>query len=560
MSHVNLFKYSLHFSIFSLILLALSAIPAKVYASGDIVAGSIKATYSIYEDRSLSYTLNFEVQNNDSSKYLSSFTFSVPFKEYSALNVSAGGMKDYDVISHEYNSIQINFSSPLQYQNRSSVSVNITVAEVALNASGNPEIDLINPITGQDISYVVTAPETFGNLNLSKNIQKTSSTNRGKNTTAFISKDDLRMLWRKESLYSFRLKYDVIPEDSTEALINLPFETPDQSVYYSKLAGIHAAVYDDVGNVFGIAGEGSVELEFQIDARAPESLELKDTKYLEPQRVSDFYDEFKTVLDNEPTLSEIISHLESEIKINRGFKLSRDSMNDLWYSLEDRELNSFEASLLIHSVLKDTGIKAELRYGYIVEPFEINFPVAWVESELGSIDLFSNKYLSSDEITKLTFGIWNNNEDDLMLGVFSDTPEVIRIEPIPNLEIDRTTSGLNVTSSKDSQLVVANQSNRILKIANIKQDYIDQNLYINSYRKTLMPGDNVLGMTHVDNIVLTTEDGQEAATEVSVSSSTFELSQTSIKTGVLIVGAVVIVILVFFVKRGPNQLRFEEQP
>jgi hypothetical protein len=567
MSHLNLIKYSLHFSIFALIILALGLNAGKVYASGDIVNGSIKASYALYDDNSLSYTLNFEIQNNDSSRYLSSFTFSVPFKEYSALNVTASNLGDYDVIPHEYNSIQLNFARPMQYLDRSTVTVNITVATIGTNVSGNPEIELVNPVTGQSVNYTVNAPTALGNLSLSKNIQKSSTADKGKNITTFTTTEGLRMTWRTEELYSFRMRYSVKPDEGGDALINLPFETTTQLVYYSTLSGIYAAIFDDVGNVFGAAKEGEVNIEFQIDATrngiiSEETQNLKETEYLKPDTSSTFYEEFKSKLESTPTLSQIVTYLNEKISLNRGFKASYDMIGELWhYSVSDRELNSFEASLLIHGVLRDLGQKAELRYGFVVDPFEVNFPIAWVESEYGTIDLFSLKYMNSDDVKKVTFGVWNNNKEDLMLGVFGDTPEVVRIEPVSNLEIDRTTTGISL-SSDGVQVTADNSSARVLKISSILKNSKEVRKSINGYYQALLPGSNVLGVSNTGNITVKTADGQESSLQTNVEDPDLvssEVTQTNIKTGILIAGVIVIIILVFFVKRSPKQLKFEER-
>jgi hypothetical protein len=567
MSHLNLIKYSLHFSIFALIILALGLNAGKVYASGDIVNGSVKASYALYDDNSLSYTLNFEIQNNDSSRYLSSFTFSVPFKEYSALNVTASNLGDYDVVPGEYNSIQLNFAKPMQYLDRSSVSVNITVAEVGSNAGGNKEIELVNPVTGQSVNYTINAPTTLGNLSLSKNIQKSSTAERGKSITTFTTTDGLRMVWRTEDLYSFKMRYSVKPDEGGDALINLPFETSTQLVYYSTLTGIYAAIHDDVGNIFGAAKEGEVNVEFQIDATrngiiSEETQNLKETEYLKPDSNSTFYKEFKSKLETNPTLAQIITYLEEKISLNRGFKASYDMIGELWnYSVSDRELNSFEASLLIHGVLRDIGQKAELRYGFVVDPFEVNFPIAWVESEFGTIDLFSLQYMNSDNVKKVTFGVWNNNKDDLMLGVFGDTPEVVRIEPISNLEIDRTTTGIELQTD-GVQVTATNLSARVLKISSILKNNDEVRKSVNGYYQALLPGSNVLGLSSTGNITVKTADGQESTLQTNTDvadTETAETSQTNLKIGILIAGVIVIIVLVFFVKRSPNQLKFEER-
>ncbi len=569
---MNLFKYALHFSIFSLILLAL---PLTVHAKGDILEGTVKASYSIYEDNSLSYTLNFEIQNNDTSKYMTSFQFSVPFKEYSALNVTATNLADYDVLPGEYNFIELHFTNPIEYLNRSSVSVNITVPQISINPSGNPEIDLINPVTGENVNYTINAPTNFGNLVLSQNIQKSLTVDNDKNITTFTSTDNLRMVWRKENLYSFRLKYQVAPLEGSEALINLPLNEGNK-IYYSKLLGVYSAVFDDIGNSYGVAGAGEVDIEFQVDTNEDtsgesesepgseaeetvESAKLKETKYLEPNKESNFYKSFTTELNKDPSISEILMYLEENISLNRGYKVSRDTLTELWEHLEEgRELNSFEASFLIHSVLMDNGIRSELRFGYIVDPFEINFPIAWVETEDGAIDMFSHKYLNNDNVTKVVFGIWNDNKDDQALGVFSDTLEVVRIEPITALEIDRTTTGITLTSG--SVLEASNASAKILKISKLTINNQEVSLIVNNYNKALLPGNNILGASTFESVSLETEDGQSASLQSDTNSAgSSEQLQTIIKTAILAIGTVVILVLVFFVKRNPKELKFEEQ-
>lgn len=567
MSHLNLFKYALHFSIFSLILLAL---PLTVHAKGDILEGTVKASYSIYEDNSLSYTLNFELQNNDTSKYMTSFRFSVPFKEYSALNVTATNLADYDVLPGEYNFIELHFTNPIEYLNRSSVSVNITVPQISINPSGNPEIDLINPVTGENVNYTINAPTNYGNLVLSQNIQKSLSVDNDKNITTFASTDNLRMVWRKENLYSFRLKYQVTPLEGSEALINLPLNEGNK-IYYSKLLGVYSAVFDGIGNSYGVAGAGDVDIEFQVDTNEDTSSEsrtetdetvqstLTETKYLDVNKESNFYKSFTTELHKDPSVSEMLMYLDENISLNRGYKVSRDNLSDLWKYLEEgRELNSFEASFLIHSVLMDNGIRSELRFGYIVDPFEINFPIAWVETEEGTIDMFSHKYLNNDNVTKVVFGIWNDNEDDQALGVFSDTPEVVRIEPITALEIDRTTTGITLTSG--STLEAINASAKILKISKLTINDQEVSLIVNGYNKALLPGNNILGASTFESVSLETEDGQNASLQSDTNSSgSSEQLQTTIKTAILAIGTVVILVLVFFVKRNPTELKFEEQ-
>lgn len=564
---MNLFKYALHFSIFSLILLAL---PLTVHAKGDILEGTVKASYSIYEDNSLSYTLNFEIQNNDTSKYMTSFQFSVPFKEYSALNVTATNLADYDVLPGEYNFIELHFTNPIEYLNRSSVSVNITVPQISINPSGNPEIDLINPVTGENVNYTINAPTNYGNLVLSQNIQKSLSVDNDKNITTFASTDNLRMVWRKENLYSFRLKYQVTPLEGSEALINLPLNEGNK-IYYSKLLGVYSAVFDGIGNSYGVAGAGGVDIEFQVDTNEDTSSEsrtetnetvqstLTETKYLDVNKESNFYKSFTTELHKDLSVSEMLMYLDENISLNRGYKVSRDNLSDLWKYLEEgRELNSFEASFLIHSVLMDNGIRSELRFGYIVDPFEINFPIAWVETEEGTIDMFSHKYLNNDNVTKVVFGIWNDNEDDQALGVFSDTPEVVRIEPITALEIDRTTTGITLTSG--STLEAINASAKILKISKLTINDQEVSLIVNGYNKALLPGTNILGASTFESVSLETEDGQSASlqSDTNLSGSSEQL-QTTIKTAILAIGTVVILVLVFFVKRNPTELKFEEQ-
>ncbi len=550
-------KYVLHFTIFVGFLLLFTA---SVKASGNIVEGSIKAEYQVYDDNSLSYTLNFEIENTTPDKYITSFEFSIPFKEYSALNVSTNDLQDYKVTPGEYNSILLNFARPLPYMARSSVYVNLTVSTVESNISGFRELDLVNPITGQNVYYTLAFPESYGSAYLSRDVSPSTITSQNQKISTFTSTENLKVTWRTSNMYSFRLKYTLLAEEGSDILVNLPAQDAGQSIQYSKMTGVIAGLKGH-SNYYGVAKPGEVLIEASADIQSQESDTVSETEGIEVNEDSTFYKELAQEAQFKDR-TKVLDYLKSSMNLNRGFKVSRDLTDVLWTKADSGEaLNSFEAAMIISSSLNKAGVKAEVRYGYILDPFEINFPIAWVASEVGEINLFAEQFLGNQNPTKLIMGRVTNNVKDLALGVFGDTPEVVRIEPMSALTMPEQ-GEITITDTSANLVQISNKTNSIFTI-NKSELNGALNLIVNSFDRVIIPGENLIPINKAPG-TLKIELSNGKILELTVLSSASYPVNTAldsvVKTSLLIAGGVIIFVLVFFVKKkNSKELTFVSQ-
>lgn len=553
MRHFEFTNYVLHFSIFACFLL----LPAGIIeAKGDVVDGSVRANYEVYEDGSLSYSLNFDVENTDPNKYITSFVFSIPFKEYSALNVTTNDLKDYQVIPGEYNSIQINFSRPLEYMSRNSVYVNLTVGTLEVDVNGNHKTGIINPVTGQDVYYTISFPATYGSANFTKSVGGNTIESQSKKITTFVSSEDMEVVWRLTNSYSFRLQYSLLGEENSDFLINLPSQIRGQTVTYKSLTGVAAGLRDKFGNTFGVAKPGEVVIEAEVDIQNAEDPEIYGSTLINANTDSVFYKELAEVAESKD-LQAIVDYLKTNLTVNRAFKISSDR---LWEMVDESEaVNSFEAALVIGSVLNNSGIKADVRYGYILDPFEINFPIAWIVSEIGEIDMFSTQFLDNDKPVKVIMGTLTDNPDDLALGARADTPEVVRIEPIATRETTNT-GDVTIVDTTSNLVQIINNSNSILSIRKVSLNG-DVSVDVSGFDRVIIPGINLIQITKsVGTLKVELDNG--TILELNFDQDNVVASNNALpevlKPVLLISGGVIIFVLLFVVKRKrARELKFE---
>ncbi len=553
MRHFEFTKYVLHFSIFACFLL----LPAGIIeAKGDVVDGSVRANYEVYEDGSLSYSLNFDIENSEPNKYITSFVFSIPFKEYSALNVTTNDLQNYQVIPGEYNSIQINFSRPLEYMSRNSVYVNLTVGALEVDVNGNHKTNIINPVTGQDVYYTISFPSTYGNANFSKSVGGNTIESQTKKITTFVSSEDMEVVWRLSNSYSFRLKYTLLGEENRDFLINLPSQLRGQAIKYKSLSGVVAGLRDKSGNTFGVAKSGEVVIEAEVDIQGAENPEIYGSKLINSNADSTFYKELSEVAESRDLVA-IVEYLKTNLTLNRGFKISSER---LWEMVDGSEaVNSFDAALVVSEVLNNAGIKTDVRYGYILEPFEINFPIAWIVSEIGEIDMFSKQFLNNDNPVKVVMGTITDNTDDLVLGVRADTPEVVRIEPIATTEVANA-GDVTIVDTSSNLIQITNNTNSILSIRNVSLNG-DINISVGGLDRVIIPGVNLIPITKsVGTLKVELDNG--TILELNFDQDNVVASNNALaeilKPVLLISGGVIIFVLLFVVKRKrARELKFE---
>ncbi|BCX14120.1 MAG: hypothetical protein KatS3mg085_652 [Candidatus Dojkabacteria bacterium] len=419
-----------------------------------------------------------KIQNNDLSKIIGGYDFTIPFHDVRVNSVKSEGKNlQFQVKNLEFDILSINFQNQaLEYGEIIDIEVDFSSNKI-IAQSIDGLWELFVPIQNFDEStkhnIKIKLPQSFENLNFVGKEEFIS------NLTINISDFNSHYFaWIKNN-NMWRVDYTINLESS--GFINFP-RVVNQDVILLKELNLQKAFVDNFQNLW-----------VEVDAMDNQQISLgvsNTNNFNENINYGaniDFKADFKNLENFEKFYFQFFDDYEIKAQRDVNFDNSLFEKN-----LSNKTLNNFEACIYLVSAAQNSGLKGYLEYGYFVGKFlpgiEPTLPYVWCvihdEQNFLIFDPFlhtqSGIYLRETNYNlRIPWGVVEPNfekSENNFLGLKNKNYQQIKINSInPSFDDKQINYDLSISLPTqvyfgfpfDLLLKVTNKSNKILEIQDI---------------------------------------------------------------------------------------------
>jgi len=495
-----------------------------------------KTTLDIAENFSATASIELQLRNTTTDKFMEGYEFSLPIRNPQNIVVFIDSQQiSFSTPSDSsYTDLKINFGNyAIAPGNTKTIKINFSVQSVLTERSKVKQLyipRLFSEATLSNTKYTVTFPTSFGDpvfVDLSNT--NTVDLANGRKKFETNTSNGLLVVWGSDYAFDVESKF-TIKNDSDlvkYTLFNIIPKLPTQDVSYSSITGGDYGLYDSYGNDFAytqVDPHSSKEVGFQARVsikesdplfRYPDNYSLEFNKYSGiakklAEKITDATENFVKLR----TLNDLLA---INVHPSKNERINLELLKDIWTRADSTSnLNSFEYCSIIVSYAESIGLRGKIDYGYILVPENINLdislPHVWCEVNVNDKSVMFDpllealtgvQYFNRSPNDRIQFGTWhpsqkyNNalgllgNSEGLVKLNFTSLPDMNSTASPDQLKLDFTLPAKGFSGEFfDGFLNIQNNTSKVLRITDISlngETQLDKLIYNENLTKSVLP-------------------------------------------------------------------------
>ncbi|MEO6728869.1 MAG: hypothetical protein ABIM99_03015 [Candidatus Dojkabacteria bacterium] len=517
--------------------LILGIIPGLTHVKAQYLEPEIyKTTLDISDTFAASATIELQLRNSTSDKFLEGYEFSLPIKDPQNISVFIDNMPIgfTTPLGSTYTDLKINFGNyAIAPGNTKTVKINFYVPKVISERSAVKQLyvpRLFSEAILSNTKYIVTFPASFGDpvfVDLSNT--NTVDLGNGKKKFETNTSNGLLVVWGSDYSFDVESKF-TIKNDSDlvkYTLFNIIPKLPTQDVSYSSIAGGDYGLYDSYGNDFAytqIDPHSSKEVGFQARVSIKES----DPLFRYPDNYSLGFNQYSSIAkklterigdstDNFVKMRALNDLLAIDVHPSKNERINLELLKDIWTRAESTSnLNSFEYCSIIVSYAESIGLRGKIDYGYILVPENINLdislPHVWCEVNVNESSVMFDpllealtgvQYFNRKPNDRIQFGTWHPDQKyNNALGLLGNSEGLVKLNftSLPEMDDEASSDKLKLDFKLPAKafsgeffeafLTIQNNTSKVLRITDIAlngETKLEKLIYNESLTKSVLP-------------------------------------------------------------------------
>lgn len=500
-------KSLLHLSLAILLVGIISLSLSAQVSALEITPEKFQLDMTINADKSAEGTIQLEIKNTYTNKFLTEYEFRLPIKNVSRIisQVNGTGVNfESTTLPSNYPTVKIRLTeSQILRENQSGTISIFFSSKNAMQQRGSlSELYIPNPTqmtAGMpNFGMRVVAHNLVGNVLYVDKDNMSHQESAGDKSFLLNSPSDLLVIFGNESKFGLRTQFQIVNDraDQKKTLFNLFGNFYD--VEYQKLNYGNYGVSNQFGNNFAVV---QIPQNEKIEVDIVASIDLKSTRKNEPPPKynlyldydSDFFQSINQVVnDTEMSFEGKYKYINEEIKqnsrSNKQLSIKWESGPDIWYKFTTgtTSLNAFELCYLIGSMAEFFGDEFRMYYGYLLFPsfssFDISLPHLWCEVEQGGnkilVDTFlenltGSNYYNKKVADRITIGVAHPDfAYDPILGLREESYSPIRISFLEFFESTNEMSPITATLNTPSKVLSGEFFEGTLQVKNERNNFL----------------------------------------------------------------------------------------
>ncbi|MFS8130629.1 MAG: hypothetical protein ACMG57_01480 [Candidatus Dojkabacteria bacterium] len=495
-----------------------------------------KTTLDVVDNYSASASIELQLRNTTTDKFMEAYEFSIPIKNPQNISVFLDSQPvtfTTPTVS-TYTDLKIDFgNNAIAPSAIKTLKINFYVEKVLAERSSVKQLyipRLFSEATLSNTKYTVTFPASFGDP-VFVDLSNTNTVDLGNGRKKFETNtsNGLLVVWGSDYSFDVESKFTINNDsDSVKyTLFNIIPKLPTQEVTYSSVSGGDYGLYDSYGNDFAytqIDPHSSKEVGFQARVSIKES----DPLFRYPDNYSLVFNQDSGIAkklavkvtdstENFVKLRTLNDILALNVHPSKNERINLDLLKDIWERADSTSnLNSFEYCSIIVSYAESLGLHGKIDYGYILVPENINLdislPHVWCEVSVNDNSVMFDpllealtgvQYFNRKPNDRIQFGTWHPSQKyNNALGLLGNSEGLVKLTFTNLSEMDTTASTdklkvdfklpTNGFSGEffDGFLNIQNNTSKVLRITDIALNgdtQLDKLIYNENLTKSVLP-------------------------------------------------------------------------
>lgn len=494
-----------------------------------------KTTLDIVDSFAASVSIELQLRNTTSDKFMESYEFSIPMRDPLNISVFIDSQPiTYNSLSETgYKDLKINFGkNAIGPGKTKTVKITFSVDKAISQRSEVKQLyipRLFSEATLSNTKYTVTFPASFGDpvfVDLSNT--NTVDLNNGRKRFETNTSNGLLVVWGSDYSFDVESKF-TIKNDSDlvkHTLFNIIPKLPTQEVSYSSITGGDYGLYDSFGNDFAYT-QINPRSEKEVGFKAKVTIKESDPLFRYPDNYSLQYnssseigkkltDKNTDVIDNFVKLRSLNDILATDVNPSKNERINLELLKDIWDRANTTSnLNSFEYCSIIVSYAENLGLRGKIDYGYILVPENINLdislPHVWCEVNVNETSVMFDpllealtgvQYFNRKPNDRIQFGTWHPSQKyNNALGLLGNSEGLVKLSFVDMedpTDINEEKLKVNFTLPQkaysgeffDAFVDIQNNTPKVLRITDISLNgdtQLDKLIYNENLTKSVLP-------------------------------------------------------------------------
>jgi len=409
------------------------------------------------DDDSADFDISLDLSNNSDINIVTGYTYIFPNFEGVSPNATLEGRQasiNVSQIDDDFLKLGVVFSEPLKPAESARLNITANISNFVKKINDTRIIQFRIPEDEID-QFKINYMKDLGSPSFIALDNSQIKDNDDTYELMLENTNSVFIIWGDEYSVGVKSEFKIKNpnNNSTDLLTSVIPDFLNQDVEYKEILNGDFGVTDDFGNKFivsNVSGDSEVTIQFEAnvtkslgDLRLDNHKELNIARGRSNDLLKISREKTSENALNTSKIKLLHDYLLSNYPLNLDESLSFESVDQYWSRLNSKQnFESFDYCFVLTGIAEELGLKAQIRYGYIMLPSNFGknpFPHFWCIFEDGENTFLVDPYMEQltgysyfgidNDVDRINVGIWHPEQDyNNVLGLLREDRLAQKIE------------------------------------------------------------------------------------------------------------------------------------